>query len=222
MEAVGADGSLTDFARALMHIGGNDAGLVSYRRFYIPSVSQEGAPVFSWKNGVEREFRSSLEQLADQTDTAFVTDVRLRELFSEDVRAKMLREDMQGVPEELRASMEDSLAQIVLKCRVHSQSCWYVRASKERAWLVDTYIAFLKKGPIAHSALPHVPEWEYVTKRVGVMLSWLLYYFVGLVSDGYANERLTRELAEVLRHFHKHPVLGITKKEKNEWSMLVS
>ncbi len=210
------------FAAALVHLGGSEEQEVAYRRFLIPSAPQEDAPQQKWKETAIADFRNRIDVFLDETDTSFITDVRLKELYTEDLFRKMLREYMEGVPDEQRPYVEEMCAKTIPKLQVHSQSRWQKRAYKERMWLVSAYVTRLKRGPIAHCAIPDLAEWEDVCDRVGVVLSWLLYYFVGLVSDGCAQERLAREVAEVLRYYHKHPVLGVAQKETNEWSVLVS
>jgi hypothetical protein len=216
------NGGLTDFTQALMRISGSKEEAIIFRRFSLPRGDQSELAASQKKERSEQLLRDTLEEFVAKTATIHITDVRLQELLCDSLATKFLPQSVDGkiicVSQMPECSHERAA---IMKCMRHSQARWWSRAPAQRRWVVEKVIDLLRTGPVAHSTIADAPEWEEVYRHVGIIYSWFLYYFIGLIFDGHAKAQFTLDLAEVLKHFHKHPLLGVHGEDTNEWSILV-
>jgi hypothetical protein len=223
---LGADGKPTNLANALRVLFAHDLDGIDYCRYVLQHEHTGQGSLFPEHHDSEGMQQAGLHELLAHNDAVFVKTEALPKMFRKAVQQVLFDqfERMPRGPSSYFDLQRMNLSRDYMNWCVGGgeHSWWHRYAPKERAWLVERFAHTLHEGPLANVISPCNPHWEQVLAQVKTVLDALLYYFVGLMVDGFHDHWSARYLAEILHNFHKHPILGIRKTKPEAWCMLVS
>jgi hypothetical protein len=221
-----ASGRSTNLANALRRLAGYNLDAIEYAKYVIEYEHSGQGVMFPERTDPSGMDQMVLQKFLAHSESSFMRKEALPKGFFKAIE-QTLHAHFDRMPYGPSRYLILQLMNITHKykhwCIGQEENSWWNRyATRERAWLAERFVNTLREGPIANSISPVNPLWEEVLAQAKCVYEALLFYFVGLMVDGFYDHPFTKDLAEVLHNFHKHPILGIRKTRPDAWCMLVS
>jgi hypothetical protein len=219
------NGRPTFLANPLRRLVSDDLDAIEYDKYVILHEQTMQGELFPGRLDPQGMDEQKLAEFLSSIDEPFLGEEALPQALKRTV-AIALNNHLKKMPPGLQRHLKDHRVKIAHDYCLQSTGCeaaslWQRYATQERAWLVERFMQTLHNGPIKNSLSPESVHWEEVLRLVSKTYELLLYYFVGLMVDGLHGYQFAVDLAEILHHFHKHPILGLRKTKPEAWCMLV-